>query len=87
MNKAIYLIKRKRIIYWHCKKFYTVIQIQSIIHDKNDDFYDNYFKNDINDDLWLDDGVKLFYTISTYSSNSLIKLDKKKLSENWKLKI
>ena len=34
------------------------------------DFYDNYFKSHINDNLWYDDGIKLFYTVNTSSLNS-----------------
>jgi len=30
------------------------------------DFYDNYFKNYINNNLWLDDNVKLLYTDDYY---------------------
>ena len=34
------------------------------------DFYDNYFKSHINDKLWLDDNVKMFYIISAWPLNS-----------------
>ena len=34
------------------------------MYDKIINFYDNYFKSLINDDLWLNDVVKLFYIVS-----------------------
>jgi len=43
------------------KKLSIVIQLQNIIYIKFIDFYNNYLKNYININLWLINGVKLFY--------------------------
>ena len=39
------------IIHQQCKTLYTVIQLQLIIYNKFIKFYDNYFKNYINNKL------------------------------------
>ena len=54
------------------------------------DFYNNYFKNYINNELWLDDNVK-FYIGSVWSLNSNFNIFNKKkekreniiLKNNW----
>lgn len=60
------------IIHQQCKTLYTVIQLQLIIYNKFIKFYDNYFKNYINDKLWLDNNVQVFYTINIWPLNSYL---------------
>lgn len=61
------------------KQLYTDIQLQIVIYGKFVDFHNNYLSY-VNDNLQLDDSIKLFYTVSARTLNSRKK--KKKLFPN-----
>ena len=65
------------LIYMNCqyKIFYTDIQLCITILVKVFDLITHYFKNLTNRSIWLDDNIKLFYTVNILKLISVILTD------------